>query len=171
MAVGKSDFSLTKDRPAGVELRWRLQTEGEICSVDTLLAPDVFVNASVAGAGLAPEQVVNRVLGNQDPRPKTTSWVLGRVEAMLGAHPNFKSDSLEPQMKLIRDLVEVVDLSDDFGPEQWPDALVASAKAVGAARVITDHPDLADKDEIEGIEFLSTDAWMVEQITPPPPPG
>jgi hypothetical protein len=138
--------------------------------VNILLAPDVYVNASVAGAGLAPEQVVNRVLGNKKARQKTTSWVLDRVRAMLLAHPSFKKDAIEPQMKLIRDLVDVVETKKTFGPDAWKDALVAGAKAAGVKRVVTDHPDLADQTEVEGIEFLSTDAWMIEQQTPPPPP-
>jgi hypothetical protein len=137
--------------------------------VKILLAPDVYVNASVAGTGLAPEQVVNRVLGNKKERHKTTEWVLTRVEAMLKAHPTFKKEAIEPQMKLIRDLVDIVALKKEPG-EVWTDALVASAKAAGVKRVVTDHPDLADKTEVEGIEFLSSDAWMIEQQTPPPPP-
>ncbi|HEY8431444.1 MAG TPA: hypothetical protein VIL20_23850 [Sandaracinaceae bacterium] len=138
--------------------------------MDILLAPDVYVNASVAGAGYAPEQVVNRVLGNKKVRQKTTPWVLERVRAMLTAHPTFKKEAVEPQMKLISGLVEVVELKKDFAPDAWKDALVASAKATGAKRVITDHPDLADQTEVDGIEFLSSDAWMIEQQTPPPPP-
>lgn len=138
--------------------------------MNILLAPDVYVNASVAGAGLAPEQVVNRVLGNKKARQKTTAWVLERVRAMLLAHPAFKKDAIEPQMKLITDLVDVVDVKGSFGAESWKDALVASAKAAGVSRVVTDHPDLADQTEVEGVEFLSTDAWMIEQQTPPPPP-
>ncbi len=138
--------------------------------MNILLAPDVYVNASVAGAGIAPEQVVNRVLGNKTARQKTTAWILDRVHAMLVAHPTFKKDAIEPQMKLIRDLVDVIDLKKEFGPDAWKDALVASAKVGGQKRVVTDHPDLADQTEVDGIEFLSTDAWMIEQQTPPPPP-
>jgi hypothetical protein len=138
--------------------------------VDILLAPDVYVNASVAGTGLAPEQVVNRVLGNKKSRPKTTPWILARIEAMLTAHPSFKKDAIAPQMKLIRDLVEVVELKQDHPAEAWIKALVASAKATGKKRVVTDHPDLADKTEVDGVEFLSTDAWLIEAQTPPPPP-
>lgn len=138
--------------------------------MDILLAPDVYVNASVAGAGLAPEAVVNRVLGNKKSRQKTSAWVLDRVNAMLRAHPTFKKDAIEPQMKLIRDLVDVVALKSEFDANAWKDALVASAKAAGVKRVVTDHPDLADQTEVEGVEFLSSDAWMIEQQTPPPPP-
>jgi hypothetical protein len=35
---------------------------------------------------------------------------------------------------------------------------------------MTDHPDLADKTEVDGIQFLSTEAWLLEATTPPPPP-
>ncbi|MGE0784531.1 MAG: hypothetical protein AB7S26_02505 [Sandaracinaceae bacterium] len=133
-----------------------------------LLAPDVYVNASVAGAGLAPEQVVNRVLGNKTARQKTSAWVLDTAEAMLKAHPHFKKDAVDPQMKLIRGLVDIVDANVDGA--DWQAALVKTANAAGVKRVITDHPDLADTTEVDGIEFLSSDAWMVEQITPPPPP-
>lgn len=138
--------------------------------MDILLAPDVYVNASVAGTGLAPEQVVNRVLGNKKRRQKTSQWVLDRVRGMLAAHPVFKKDAVDPQVKLITDLVEIVKVKGDFKPDAWVDALVATAKAAGVKRVVTDHPDLADQKEVDGIEFLSSDAWMIEQQTPPPPP-
>ncbi|MCB9596403.1 MAG: hypothetical protein H6719_27015 [Sandaracinaceae bacterium] len=134
-----------------------------------LLAPDVYVNASVAGAGLAPAQVVDRVLGNKKARQKTTEWVLTTTSAMLAAHPSFKKEAVEPQMKLIRDLVDVVD-SEEHDEHDWAESLLAAARAAEVARVVTDHPDLADKDEIDGIEFVSSDAWMIEQTTPPPPP-
>lgn len=134
-----------------------------------LLAPDVYVNASVAGTGLAPEQVVNRVLGNKKMRQKTTEWVLSTTAAMLNAHPTFKKEAVEPQMKLIRDLVDIVE-PDEHDPHDWTESLVAAARAADVLRVVTDHPDLADKDEHDGIEFLSSDAWMIEQQTPPPPP-
>jgi hypothetical protein len=35
--------------------------------------------------------------------------------------------------------------------------------------VITDHPDLVDK-EASGVEFMSTEAFLLELMTPPPPP-
>lgn len=139
--------------------------------MNILLAPDVYVNASVAGTGLAPEQVVNRVLGNKEARQKTTEWILQRAEAMLRAHPTFKKEAVDPQIKLIRDLVDIVELDEELPIDDWPKALVVSAKATDVTRVVTDHPDLADKEEIDGIEFLSSDAWMIEQQTPPPPPG
>lgn len=134
-----------------------------------LLAPDVYVNASVAGAGFAPAQVVDRVLGNKKARQKTTEWVLATTAKMLSAHPAFKKDAVEPQVKLIRDLVDVVE-ADDHDPADWTGSLVAAARAAGVGRVVTDHPDLADRDEVDGIEFVSSDAWMIEQQTPPPPP-
>ncbi len=134
-----------------------------------LLAPDVYVNASVAGAGFAPAQVVDRVLGNKKARQKTTEWVLSTTSSMLAAHPHFKKDAVEPQMKLIRDLVDVVE-PDEHDDTSWPKSLVAAARAAGVKRVVTDHPDLADQFEVDGIEFVSSDAWMIEQQTPPPPP-
>jgi len=136
--------------------------------VDILLGPDVFVNASVA-LGSPPEQVIKRVLGKPGAKHKTTEWVLGRVEAMLGAVPSFKKEAVGQQMSLIRNLVDVVKIDKDPG-EPWDKGLVASAKAAGYKRVITDHPDLADKTEVDGILFVSSDAWLVEQTTPPPPP-
>lgn len=136
--------------------------------MDILLGPDVFVNASVA-LGSPPEQVVKRVLGKPGARHKTTEWVLGRVEAMLSAVPSFKKEAVGQQMSLIRNLVDVVKVPGEPG-EQWDKGLVASAKAAGYKRVITDHPDLADKTEVDGILFVSSDAWLVEQTTPPPPP-
>jgi hypothetical protein len=137
--------------------------------VDILLGPDVFVNASVA-PGTPPEAVAKRVLGKPGAKPKTTDWVLGRIEAILKAVPSFKHEMIEPQMTLIKNLVDVVKLPKEVGPDQWEKGLVESAKATGYKRVVTDHPDLADKTEVDGILFLSTDAWMVEQTTPPPPP-
>lgn len=137
--------------------------------MDSLLGPDVFVNASVA-AGTPPEHVVRRVLGKPGKKPKTTEWVLDRVRAMLAAVPGFKPEAIDPQMKLIRDLVEIVPMEKAPGPDAWEKGLVASAKATGLKRVITDHPDLADKTEVEGVLFISSEAWLVEQTTPPPPP-
>ncbi len=137
--------------------------------MDVMLGPDVFVNASVA-LGSPPDKVVQRVLGGAK-RSKSSEWILARVEAMLRAVPSFKADAVGPQIDTIRKLVDVVEVDGDFGADAWVDALVASAKAAGITRVITDHPDLADKDEVDGVEFLSSDAWLVEQTMPPPPPG
>lgn len=136
--------------------------------MDILLAPDVFVNASVA-LNSPPEQVVRRVLGKPGGKHKTTEWVLSRVEAMLSAVPAFKKEAVGQQMGVIRGLVEIVPVDPDPGAA-WDKGLAASAKAAGYKRVITDHPDLADTVEVEGVAFLSSDAWLVEQTTPPPPP-
>lgn len=133
-----------------------------------VLAPDVFVNASVA-LGSAPEQVVRRVLGG-DKKTKTSKWVLSHVEGMLRSVPSFRAEAVEPQMSMIQSLVEVVE-ADEHGSSDWVPALVALAKAAGVARVVTDHPDLADQDPVDGVEFLSSEAWLVEATTPPPAPG
>lgn len=136
--------------------------------MDALLAPDVFVNASVA-PGSAPEQVARRVLGKPGQKLKTTAWVMTWVETLLSKAPGFKADAVKPQVDLIRSLCDMVEIKG--APEtDWIKGLVASAKASGCMRVITDHPDLADKTEVDGITFLSSDAWLLEQTTPPPPP-
>lgn len=135
---------------------------------DMIIAPDVFVNASVA-LGSPPEHVIRRVLG-PGKKAKTSAWILSRAEAMLHNVEAFKKEAVEQQMATIRQFVEVVDEA-DHPKDDWQDALVAAAKAAGCTRVVTDHPDLADVAEAEGIEFLSSDAWLVEQTTPPPPPG
>ena len=138
-------------------------------SDEIILGPDVFVNASVA-LGSPPEHVVRRVL-NPKTKTKTTEWILARVEGMLSKLDAFKPEAVATQMKTIRQFVEVKPEKSTHGPDAWVEALTAAAKACGVKRVVTDHPDLADKTEVEGIEFLSSDAWLVEQTTPPPPPG
>ncbi|MBX3251616.1 MAG: hypothetical protein KF901_30840 [Myxococcales bacterium] len=137
-------------------------------AADIFLAPDVFVNASVA-LGSPPEHVVRRVLGG-GAKVKTTEWVLDRIEAMLNNVEAFKKEAVTAQMSTIRGLVEIVD-GGAHGPDAWAPALAAGARAAGASRVITDHPDLADQSEIDGVSFISSDAWLVEVTTPPPPPG
>ncbi len=139
-------------------------------SLNVVLAPDVYVNASVS-VGTPPEQVVQRILGGVEKhgRSKTSEWVLARVEAMLHNVPAFKPDAVAQQMKTIRSLVDSVDIA-EHAADDWPKALAATAKAAGVTRVITDHPDLADQDDVDGVEFMSSDAWLVEQTTPPPPP-
>jgi hypothetical protein len=133
---------------------------------DVILAPDVLVNASVA-PGTAPEQVVNRVLrGTQ--KSKSSEWIVGRVAAMLGGIPAFKPEAIAQQVKTIRGFLDVVDKR-DYPADAWKAALVAAAKAAAGKRVITDHPDLVDK-ESEGVEFISTEAWLVERTMPPPMP-
>jgi hypothetical protein len=136
--------------------------------MDVVLGPDIFVNASIA-LGSPPERAVRRAFGGP-AKPKTSTWVMERVESMLHALPEFKDDAVAEQMSTIRGLVEVVE-TNDFFIEDWNEALVALAKAAGVARVLTDHPDLlADKGN-NGVEFISSDDWLVEQVTPPPPPG
>jgi glycerophosphoryl diester phosphodiesterase len=137
--------------------------------MNVLLAPDVYVNASVA-LGSPPEQVVQRVLGKQKNRSKATEWVLARVKHMLSALPEFKQDAVDQQLKLIRSLVDIVDDSSQFAPGEWEAALVAAAKKAGVKRVITDHPDLLDKEQSGGVEFVSSEAFLIELTTPPPAP-
>jgi hypothetical protein len=142
-------------------------------TVDALLAPDVYVNASVAGVGLPPERVASRFLGEHRGKTRSTPWVLKRVAEMLTAHPDFKTDSVRPQIQAIRDALELVDDGSDgkFGADSWEPALVAAAKAAGVSRVITDHPDLIDRGTVDGVDFVSCDSWLLEESTPPPPPG
>lgn len=135
--------------------------------MDVILAPDIYVNASVS-LGSPPEHVVRRALGGP-ARAKVSAWVLERVESMLHALPEFKDDAVAQQMTAIRDLVEVVE-TDEFFIEDWAEALVALAKAAGVSRVLTDHPDLLAAAARQGVEFVSSDSWLVEQVAPPPPP-
>lgn len=140
--------------------------------VDIILAPDVYVNASVA-PGTPPDRVVQRVLGQHKGESKASEWVLARVESMLEAIPAFKHDAVRQQMALIRSFVQVTtskDGKDGFGPDAWEPALVASAKAAGVKRVVTDHPDLVKKEMADGVEFISSEAWLLEATTPPPIP-
>jgi hypothetical protein len=134
-----------------------------------LLAPDVYVNASVA-LGSPPDKVVQRLLGQKKGSTRTTQWILDRVSAMLSRIPEFKPDAVVKQVDLIKSLVTVVDAPGAFGPDAWVDALSAAAKAANVKRVITDHPDLLAADG-SSIEFISTEAWLLEQAMPPPPPG
>ena len=138
--------------------------------LDVLLAPDVFVNASVA-LGSAPEQVVQRTLGRRKGQNKTTEWVLARVRHMLTAVPEFKKEAVDAQLTLIRSLVDVLEVPEQFAPGEWERALIAAAKLAKAKRVVTDHPDLLDKETADGVEFVSTEAFLLELTTPPPPPG
>ena len=138
-------------------------------NVDIVLAPDVFVNASVAPKS-PPDQVVQRILGNHKGESSTTTWIMDRVSAMLGRIPEFKEDAVKAQVDLIKTFVKVVEAPGDYGPDAWEEALVAAAEAAGAKRVITDHPDLVDKEGAK-VEFISTEAWIIEQKMPPPPPG
>ena len=135
--------------------------------MDVVLAPDIYVNASVA-LGTPPEHAVRRAFGGPG-KPKASVWVIERVESMLHAIPEFKSDAVARQMTTIRSLVEVVETG-EFFIEDWDKALVALAKAAGVGRVLTDHPDLLASKNVEGVEFVSSDSWLGEQATPPPPP-
>ncbi len=135
--------------------------------MDIVIAPDVFVNASVA-LGSPPEHVVNRVLGRPQ-RAKTSAWVLKRIEAMLRGLDSFKEDAIGPQMTTIRKLVEVVE-EGEYGPDSWKEPLVALAKAANVKCVVTDHPDFEELDTFDGVTFVTTEAWLLEQSMPPPPP-
>lgn len=136
--------------------------------MDVLLAPDVFVNASVAPQS-PPDQVVQRILGKHKGQSGTTGWIMDRVAAMLTAIPEFKPDAVTSQVSLIKSFVKEVETSGEFGPDAWEPALIAAAQAAGAKRVITDHPDLLEKEGAE-VEFISSEAWLIEQKMPPPPP-
>jgi hypothetical protein len=137
--------------------------------VDILLAPDVYVNASVA-PGTTPAHVVQRVLGHHKGQTKATEWVLARTAAILANIPEFRRDAIDAQIELIRSYVQVLKDTGEYPPDAWEEALVASAKAAGALRVITDHPDLLKRESSDGIEFVSTEAWLLEATTPPPVP-
>lgn len=135
--------------------------------MDIVLAPDIYVNASVA-LGSSPERAVRRAFGG--PRkPKTSVWVMERVQSMLHALPEFRDEAVAQQMSTIRGLVEVVEQAEHF-IEDWDAALIALAKAAGVDRVMTDHPDLLSKKNVANIEFVSSDRWLGEQSSPPPPP-
>jgi hypothetical protein len=138
--------------------------------VNIILAPDVYVNASVA-PGTFPDRVVQRVLGKHRGESKATEWVLGRVEQMLGSVPGFKREAIQQQLSLIRSLVQVIPGASEFAPDAWAKALSAGAKAAGAARVVTDHPDLLKLESADGVDFVSSEAWLFEVTTPPPVPG
>lgn len=135
--------------------------------MDVIIAPDVFVNASLA-LGSPPEQVARRLLGGAQ-KAKTSSWVLDRIEAMLHGSKAFKPDAVTVQMHTIRALTEVVDRQ-TFEPKAWPEALASLAKSAGVKRVLTDHPDLMEQAPVDGIEFVSTETWLFERQIPPPPP-
>jgi hypothetical protein len=137
--------------------------------LDIILAPDVYVNASVA-LGSAPDKVVQRILGQHKGESKTTGWILERVRAMLASVPSFKEEAVDAQLDLIRDLVQVIDDPGEHDASDWEAGLVAAAKAAGVKRVVTDHPDLLEKGSSGDIEFVSTDGWVIERTLPPPPP-
>ena len=136
--------------------------------MEIILAPDIYVNASVA-LGSAPDQVARRVLSAKRGKNKTSEWVLSRVQQMLKAIPTFKGDAVDAQLTLIRGLVDIVTVP-ELPSDAWADALIATAQAAGANRVVTDHPDLLELENSEGIEFMSSEAWLLEAGTPPPAP-
>jgi hypothetical protein len=138
--------------------------------IDVILAPDVYVNASVA-PGTPPDHVVQRVLGKHKGESKSGGWVMTRVESMLGSIPQFRHEAVQAQMALIRSFVKVLPGQEDFGPDAWEKALAATAKAAGVRRVITDHPDLLKLESGSGVEFISSEAWLVEATLPPPLPA
>src|ERR1700759_938085 len=107
--------------------------------MEIILAPDIYENASVA-VGSPPDQVARRVLSKRG-RNKTSEWVLERGQHMLEALPTFKCEAVDAQLALIRGLVEIVSVPDKPA-DAWADALIATARAAGAKRVVTDHPDL-----------------------------
>lgn len=135
--------------------------------MDVVLAPDIYVNASVA-LDSPPERVVRRAFG-APTKPKTSTWVMERVQSMLYALPDFRDEAVAQQMSTIRGLVDVVESADHY-IEDWEEALAALAKVAGVSRVLTDHPDLLATRTAAGIEFVSSDAWLGEQTSPPPAP-
>lgn len=137
--------------------------------MNVLLAPDVYVNASVA-LGTPPDKVVQRVLGKHQGQTQVSEWVLARVHHMLSALPAFKPDAVNEQLQLIRSLVQVQAEGAEFAPGEWERALVDAAKRAGVTRVVTDHPDLLGKEQSDGVEFVPTEAFLLELMTPPPAP-
>lgn len=137
--------------------------------MDVLLAPDVYVNASVA-LGSPPEKVVQRLFSSGKHRGTATPWIMERVRAMLSAVPEFKPDAVEAQVSRIESLVAVVKDARSFEPDEWEQALAEAAKKASTDRVITDHPDLLALNS-STVEFVSTEAWLLEQAMPPPPPA
>jgi len=133
-----------------------------------ILAPDIYVNASVA-LGSPPDQVARRVLGAKRYGNQTSEWVLQRVEQMLKALPAFKAEAVDAQLDLIRGLVRLVEVP-QLPSDAWSEALIATARAAGARRVVTDHPALLALEAHSGIEFMSSEAWLLEAATPPPAP-
>ena len=90
---------------------------------------------------------------------------------MLAALPSFKSEAVQSQVDLIRSFVDVVPGAEGIKADSWREGLVASAKAAGVERVVTDHPDMLSLENADGVEFVSTDSWLLEVTTPPPVPG
>ncbi len=135
-----------------------------------ILAPDVYVNASVA-PDTFPDRVVQRVLGKHKGESIATEWILARVASILGALPDFKQEAVTQQITLIRSLVKVISGASEFEADNWQGALIAAAKAANVKRVVTDHPDLLAIESADGVEFTSSEAWLFEVTTPPPIPN
>jgi hypothetical protein len=84
--------------------------------------------------------------------------------------PQFRDEAVTQQLALIRSLVQLVPGVDGFDPDAWDKALTATAKAAGVERVVTDHPDLLRLESSDGVEFISSETWLLEATTPPPVP-
>jgi hypothetical protein len=136
--------------------------------MNVVLGPDVFVNASVA-PGSDPDKVAVRTLGGAR-RVKVTPWILDQVRAMLGRVPQFKPELVDKQIDRIRAVVEVLDEKTTQPADDWAKALAAAAKAAGVAFVVTDHPDLISKGAEAGVDFITTENFLVDLAVPPPPP-
>ena len=137
--------------------------------MDIVLAPDVYVNASVA-LGSPPDAVVQRVLGKHKGESKITPWIVQRVEAILSAVPSFKKEAIGPHLDLLKTFVVLIEDKATYPADAWEKAMVGAAKAAKAKRVVTDHPDLLAKESVDGVDFISSEAWLLEQQMPPPPP-
>ena len=90
--------------------------------MEIILAPDIYVNASVA-LGSPPDQVARRLLGGKRGSTKTSEWVLARVHQMLRALPAFKEEAVDAHVdarRLEQRLVVGVD-PDPTLREQPPD--------------------------------------------------
>jgi hypothetical protein len=136
--------------------------------VKIVLGPDVFANASVA-PGTDPDKVVQRTLGGKARQVSVTPWILDTIRFLLDKVPAFKHEALDKHIELIRSLVTVLDETEKHAPAAWGPALAAAARLAGTKTVVTDHPDLINKTEA-GIDFISTENFLVEVSLPPPPP-
>jgi hypothetical protein len=135
--------------------------------VSIVLGPDVFANASVA-PGTDPDHVVQRTLGGKR-KVTVTPWILDTIRFLLGKVPAFKPEALDKQIELIKTLVNVADEKEKHDPAAWGPALAAAARLADTKTVVTDHPDLINKTQ-DGIDFISTENFLVELSLPPPPP-
>jgi hypothetical protein len=136
--------------------------------MNVVLGPDVFVNASVA-PGSDPDKVAVRTLGG-GRKVKVTPWILAQVKTMLGKVPQFKPELVEQQIERVRAVVEVLEEKTTHPAGAWAKALASAAKAAGVAFVVTDHPDLIAQGAEAGIDFITTENYLVDLAVPPPPP-